>query len=225
VKWLHPFLETISDDDVIVSLNYDCFLEGFLDFHEAWSPKDGYLHIDATPWGDSLPDNQRNIRILKIHGSESFRRSAFYDKPESVTIDLKINEQLFPRSGKNIHFGCNPDHGAYIIAPSFIKQFDLELQFLLVDAIRFAEHATNLIIIGCGLRPEDSYLGLVLSSFMNTKSWKKKRIFMVSPNASDAKQKYKKFWGREIFTERSLVAIDSGFESGLPRLNDALRQP
>jgi len=104
----------------------------------------------------------------------------------------------------------------------------VDLQFLLVEAIRCAERARNLIIIGCGLRPEDSYLWLVVSSFMNSKELEKKRIFIVSPNASDAKKKIKEFWGRKTWgrkarTEEKLFAIDSGFESGISRLNDALQ--
>jgi hypothetical protein len=153
VEWLCPFTEIISDNDVIISLNYDCFLEGFLDFHEAWSPKGGYHIIENALSDDSLPGNQRNIRILKIHGSESFRRSAFLDKPESITVGLRINSALFPRSGKNIDFGCRPDDGAYVIAPSFTKQFNLELQYLLLDATRFARVARNLIIIGADCAP------------------------------------------------------------------------
>jgi hypothetical protein len=223
VEWLRPLTRTISDNDVIISLNYDCFLEGFLDFHEAWSPKGGYHIIKSTIWDDSLPDNQRNIRILEIHGSESFRQSAFLDKPESLTIGLRINSDLFPRSGMNIDFGCRPDDGAYVIAPSFTKQFNLELQYLLLDATRFARAAKNLIIIGCGLRPEDSYLWLVLTSFMHTPKWKKKRTFIVSPHASEIKKRIENFWGRKIFTQQNLVAIDLGIESGISRLNDALR--
>jgi SIR2-like domain len=224
VAWLHPFLQTVSENDVIISLNYDCFLEGFLDFHGAWSPKDGYGVIPNAMLDDSLPDNQRNIRVLKIHGSESFRLVPFYDKPESMTLGAIINEALFPRSGKNKHFGYRADAGPYVIAPSFMKQFMVELQFLLIDAIRFAESARNLSIIGCGLRPEDGYLWSVLTSFMNTGAWEKKRTFIVSPRASDTKEKLKKFWAnRNIFTQRNLVAIDSGFKSGISRLNDALQ--
>jgi hypothetical protein len=129
VEWLRPFIQTISDNDVIISLNYDCFLEGFLDFHGAWSPKDGYHIIGSQAWDDSLSDNQRNIRILKIHGSESFRRSAFLDKPELLTVGLKITSALFPKSGLNKEFGCRPDAGAYVISPSFTKQFNLELHY------------------------------------------------------------------------------------------------
>jgi hypothetical protein len=223
VEWLRPLTQIISDNDVIISLNYDCFLEGFLDFHSAWSPKGGYHIITSAPWDDSLPDNQRNIRILKIHGSESFRRSAFFRKPNSLTVGLEINEALFPRSGKNVHFGCSPDDGAYVIAPSFTKQFNVELQCLLLDSTRFARAAKNLIIIGCGLRPEDNYLWLVLTSFMQNPWWKRKRTFIVNPHASDTKQRIENFWGRKIFDHHNLIAIDSDFQSGIFRLHNALR--
>jgi hypothetical protein len=170
VKWLHPFLQTISNNDVIISLNYDCFLEGFLDSHKAWSPNGGYGVIQNAGVGldDSPLDNPRGIRILKIHGSESFRLVPFHNKPESLTVGAVINEALFPRSGKNKDFGYSPrlDTRPYVIAPSFMKQLMVELQFLFVEAIRCAESARNLIIIGCGLRPEDSYLWSVLTSFM-----------------------------------------------------------
>lgn len=221
VEWLRPLTQIISDNDVIISLNYDCFLEGFLDFHNAWSPKGGYHIITSAPWDDSLPDNQRNIRILKIHGSESFRRSAFLDKPESLTVGLKINSALFPRSGLNKEFGCHPDDGAYVISPSFTKQFNLELQYLLLDATRFARVAKNLIIIGCGLRPEDSYLWLVLTSFMKSPRWEKKRTFIVSLRASETNKRIENFWGRKIFDHQNLIAIDSDFQSAISRLHDA----
>jgi hypothetical protein len=223
VKWLHPLRRIISDNDILISLNYDCFLEGFLDFHEAWSPKGGYHIVENALSDGSLPDNQRNVRILKIHGSESFRRSAFLDKPESLTVGLRINAALFPRSGKNIEFGCRPDDGAYVIAPSFTKQFNLELQYLLLDATRFARAARNLIIIGCGLRREDSYLWLVLTSFMHNPRWKTKRTLIIGPHASETKKRIENFWGRKIFNQRNLVAIDLDLKSGISRLEEALR--
>ena len=138
---------------------------------------------------DSPLDNPRNIRILTIHGSESFRLVRFENERESMSVGAIINEQLFPRSGKNKRFTYRGEVGPYVIAPSFRKQFMVDLQFLLVEAIRCAERARNLIVIGCGLRPEDNYLSLVVSSFMNSKELEKKRIFIVSPNASDAKRR------------------------------------
>jgi hypothetical protein len=227
VEWLRPFLQTIGDKDVIISLNYDCFLEGFLDSHQAWTPNDGGYGVieNASKYLDDSPlDNPRGIRMLKIHGSESFRLIPFHDKPESMTIGAVFDAALFPVSGKHKDFRYMNDAGPYVIAPSFMKQFIVELHYLLIDAIRSAESARNLIIIGCGLRPEDNHLWSVMSSFTNGKEWQKKRIFVVSPHASDVTEKIKEFWAdRSIFTEQNLSAIDSGLESGLPRLNDALQ--
>jgi hypothetical protein len=142
-----------------------------------------------------------------------------------MTIGAVFDDTLFPTSGKNKDFGYMNDAGPYVIVPSFMKQFMVELHCLLVDAIRSAKSARNLIIIGCSLRPEDNHLWLVMSSFLNGKEWQKKRIFVVSPHASDVKERIEKFWAnRSIFTERNLVAIDSGFESGLPQLNVALQE-
>jgi len=137
---------------------------------------------------------------------------------------LRINEALFPRSGKNIDFGCKPDAGAYVIAPSFTKQFNLELEYLLLDATRFARAARNLVIIGCGLRREDSYLWLVLISFMHNRRWKKKRTVIVRPHASETTTRIENFWGRKIFDQQNLVAIDLGLECGISKLGEALRK-
>jgi hypothetical protein len=225
VEWLHPLTRIISDHDVIISLNYDCFLEGFLDSRAAWSPKGGYHTIDADSlWNDSLPNNSRDIRILKIHGSESFRQAPILNKPELMTVHVAIDPGLFPRSGKDKHFGVIQDAGPYVIAPSFMKQFMVELQYLLVDAIRFAESARNLIIIGCGLRPEDNYLWLVLTSFMRHPQWKKKRTFIAnSKSSSETATRLKKFWGVSIFDEKNLVLFQSDFKSEIGALERALR--
>ncbi len=222
VPWLHPFIALLADNDVIVSLNYDCFLEGFLDFHGAWSPKGGYHRI-RNPLDDSLPDNSRNIRILKLHGSESFRAAPFFDKPDSVCVSVEISPDLFPRSAKHSHFGGGINSYPYIIAPSFVKQFVFELQYLMLDAIRFARDASNLTVIGCGLRPEDNHLWLVLTSFLKTPLWRNKRLFIVSPSASQIGDRIKKFIGGNVFSETNLVCLNSGLREALPALNERLR--
>jgi hypothetical protein len=222
VPWLEPLLQTLSNNDVILSLNYDCLIEGFLDFHHMWSPRGGYDLI-RHPMDDSLPLNDRNIRILKVHGSENFRLSPVYDKREWAVVGLEINSSLFPRSGKNRNFGGGLDGVPHLIAPSFTKQFGVELQHFLLEAIRSARVARNLVIIGCGLRWEDSHLWLVLTNFMKCSRWKRKRTIVVDPNASELSERISRFWCRDVFTESSLVPIDSGLQEALPRLRDLLR--
>jgi hypothetical protein len=61
---------------------------------------------------------------------------------------------------------------------------------------------------------------------MKNKEWKEKRIFIVSPDASGTEQRIEEPWGAHggIFAKENLIIpIDSGFESGLSRLNDALQ--
>jgi len=221
--WLHPFLSLVEDNDVIVSLNYDCALEGFLDYHGAWSPKGGYVRI-YNALDDSLPENSRNIRILKVHGSESFRLAHFIDKPEFVSVAVEINPDLFPRSGAHSRLGGGIDSRPYIIAPSFVKQFALELDYLILDAIRFAREAENLVLIGCGVRPEDNHLQLVLTSFLKTPRWKQKKLFVVSPGAADVAERIRRFFSRKIFEHGNLVCLTAGLKEALPDLCIRLKQ-
>ena len=134
--------------------------------------------------------------------------------PSASTPEMDLNcQELMP----------DPYIPPYVIAPSFTKQFNVELQCLLLDAMRFARVASNLIIIGCGLRPEDSRLWLVLTSFSYNRRWRKKRTLIVSPHASKTKERIETFWGRKIFNQQNLVAIDLDFKSGISRLENALR--
>jgi hypothetical protein len=98
----------------------------------------------------------------------------------------------------------------------------VELEYLLLDATRFARTARNLVIIGCGLRREDSYLWLVLTSFMHNSRWKKKRTIIIGPHASGTKKRIENFWGRKIFDQQNLVAIDLGLECGISQLAEML---
>lgn len=222
VPWLKPFLEILLDNDIVVSLNYDCFLEGYLDFHGAWSPRDGY-HVIKNMLDDHLPKNDRNIRILKIHGSENFRLSSYADKPQSKTLSFEIDPDLFPRSGKGSYIGGGVSSWPYVIAPSFAKMFGVDIQYLLLDSIRFAKIAKNLVIIGCGLRAEDSHIWQVLTSFMHNRSWEKKRTIIVSPNASELRERISDYWGVSIFNDRNLIAINSGLEPAMIELKDHLQ--
>ena len=64
--WLKTFaLNILRQNDVIVSLNYDCFLEGVLDSLGVWSPNGGYARINNF-LTDSFPKNPKNIQIYKI---------------------------------------------------------------------------------------------------------------------------------------------------------------
>jgi len=58
--WLEKFSkELLNENDSIISLNYDCILEGVLDHFGVWTPRDGYARIDAFPTDTILPNPKR----------------------------------------------------------------------------------------------------------------------------------------------------------------------
>jgi hypothetical protein len=168
-NWLKDFAtQVFMDNDTIVSLNYDCFLEGLLDRHRIWTPAKGYACIEGGGLGSSVGQikNPKNIMIYKIHGSENFHTCGM-ESPDidHREIDLPIDPDIYPESGKNSHIGVG-DHKPYIIAPSFVKIPYPQIRHMIVEAINAACIAKNFIIIGCGLRPEDPHLWLLLTGFI-----------------------------------------------------------
>lgn len=164
--WLKAMaLELFGPNDIIVTLNYDCSLEGLLDHYEVWSPNGGYVEI-ANFSQNECPENPKNVRIAKIHGSENFRLCSMLQDKDRKYVSFEINGAIYPRSGKNRAFTEGIDPEAYIIAPSFVKIPHSQIEVMMVEALCAVAKAKNFIIIGCGLRPEDSFLWLLLTSFL-----------------------------------------------------------
>ena len=118
-SWLETFaLNVLDQNDAIVCLNYDCFLEGALDSLGVWSPNGGYARINNFLTA-SFPKNPKNIEIYKIHGSENFIESSVIGKnPKQTAIGFLSNPSIYPRSSAHSHFGGGAkDPEPYIIAP------------------------------------------------------------------------------------------------------------
>jgi hypothetical protein len=175
--WFTAFAKTIlKNNDSIVSLNYDCFLEGALDNFEVWTPNGGYARVH-NPLTDSIPQNPKNIKIFKIHGSENFVESRVDLRKRSQTpIGYHIDGSIYPVSGAHSHLGGGADQPTpYIIAPSFVKIPHVDIAAMMLDLLKVAEAARNFVIIGCGMRLEDNFLvrykdnflWLLLTRFLN----------------------------------------------------------
>lgn len=180
--WLLDFMQgSFVKGDAAVSLNYDCLLEGLLDRCKLWSPYDGYGRTWAVKSVPSEP-NLSPVTVLKIHGSENFHRDAVHGTQTEQAISFTIDDSIFPVSGRLQHF-CLPGivSKKAIIAPSFVKVFPSALLCLMVEALDIAQKAETLVLIGCGLRPEDTFLYLLLWHFLGAT----KRIFIVDPDADD----------------------------------------
>ena len=98
---------------------------------------------------------------------ENFVESSVIGKNKNQTgIGFNINSSIYPKSGANSHLGggaLNPR--PYIIAPSFVKIPHAEIAAMMLDLLDIATKAKSLAIIGCGMRPEDSFLRLLITRF------------------------------------------------------------
>ena len=217
--WLLDFIQgAFVEGDAAVSLNYDCLLEGLLDRCKLWSPYDGYGRSCPVKSVTTEP-NLSPVTVLKIHGSENFHRDAVPRTQIDRQFYFTINESIFPVSGHLQNF-CprGRDSSEAIIAPSFVKVFPSALLCLMVEAMDIAQKAETLVLIGCGLRPEDTFLYLLLWHFIKDT----KRIFILKHKASDL--------GRRIsdtleYDVTSIVhPIDKSLEDGWSDLTMELKK-
>jgi hypothetical protein len=223
-SWLETFALTILDqNDAIVCLNYDCFLEGALDSLGVWSPNGGYARIN-NPLTDSFPKNPKNIQIYKIHGSENFVESSVIGKnPKQTTIGFLSNPNIYPKSSVHSHFGGGAkDPQAYIIAPSFVKIPHVDIAAMMLDLLNVAEAAINLVVIGCGMRPEDNFLWLVLTRFLNKILEPRHRLIILSPSSEVIWKRISDYWVGDICSFSDVCLIPRGIEDGIHTLASAI---
>lgn len=221
LPWLAQFVDGVfNSGDVVISLNYDCVLEGALDCRGKWSPKGGY----GSPFGAPPVDDKFSkspVTVLKIHGSASFAIAPYADKPDANAVNFVFDEHFFPRSARNAHFGYGAGTGSpYLIAPSYVKIPTVEMTYLMLDALSASATATNLVIIGSALRPEDGFLTVLLTNFLRQPSWRTRRVFIVDPAANSICSRLKKFWGVDVSSQ--IVPIEGCLEACVPALVESL---
>lgn len=92
--WLAQFIDGVfTRGDVVISLNYDCVLEGALDCRGKWSPKGGYgSAFDDRIRGDDF--SKSPVSVLKIHGSASFVIAPYGRKPEASAVNFVFDERF-----------------------------------------------------------------------------------------------------------------------------------
>lgn len=218
--WLGTFAtELLGQDDAIITLNYDCFLEGLLDHCNVWTPNGGYNGVDNILVEARL--NPKGIVIYKIHGSEHFRVSAVTDRPEQDAIAYEFDESIFPVSGAHSHFGGGIDSRPYVIAPSFVKLPHRQIAMMMLKVLEFAGRAHNLVIIGCGLRREDSFLWLLLSRFLARRD--EKHLVLVDPAAASISDRIYRYWIGDLQRHTQVSLLPCGLESSLIMLSGVLK--
>lgn len=220
--WLTQFVDGVfTSGDVVISLNYDCVLEGVLDCRGKWSPKGGYGSPFNHPPVREDEFSKSPVTVLKIHGSASFVIAPYADKPDASAVNFVFNEHFFPRSGKNTDFGYGAGTGrTYLIAPSFVKIPTVEMTYLMLDTLNASATAANLVIIGSALRPEDGFLTVILTNFLRQPSWQTRRVFIVDPDANAISCRLKKFWGVDVSSQ--IVPIEDRLEACVSSLVESL---
>lgn len=223
--WLETLAKKLfKDSDAIITTNYDCFLEGLLDYYKLWHPGDGYVNV----YDPRIPTNRKNpkgIKFYKIHGSENFRECKEFDGkgPTGKTIiGFIVRKGVYPLSGKNTNVGWAEEHcGKYIIAPSFVKIPHFQIADIVNKAVEVAKTTQNMVIIGSSLRDEDIFLRLILTGFVNYRAQNKKKLIIVDPKACAILEKIKIFCVGS--TEQiNLVSISKKIEEGLGDLINLL---
>ncbi len=218
--WLLPFINKVFEKgDVVVSLNYDCLLEGALDRCKLWSPVEGYGRSGAIA---SVPTRSppSPVRVLKIHGSENFHRDRIVDSQPNTSFSFTVDESIFPLSGKLRHFCPSNAHSSpAVIAPSFVKIFPSSLLSVFLEALDVAKQASTIVLIGCGLRREDAFLYLLLWHFIRIS----KRIVIVDPFATGIGKRLSGTFEYDI--GRLVHAINSPLSDGWEKLAMTLKTP
>jgi hypothetical protein len=220
--WLtHLVDEAFRSDDVVISLNYDCVLEGALDCRGKWSPRGGYGF--ENPLVSNNDFSTSPVTVLKIHGSASFRSVPYRDKPEAHSVEFVVNERFFPRSGKNKDFGWRMKAAAnhpYLIGPSYVKVPRVRISYLMLDALAASAKAKNLVILGSALRPEDGFLTLIVTNFLHQPSWQTRRIIIVDPLATSIGDRLENYWGVNVSSQ--IVPMEALLETSVTPLVKAI---
>jgi hypothetical protein len=215
-KWLKRFAEEVlQPNDAIVSLNYDCLLEGALDSYGVWTPNGGYYYVTTHPHS-TIPKNPNGLLLYKLHGSVSFKESPVLKTTNQTGIGVIITEELFPVSGKlHYHDFGGPNAPTYLIAPSFVKIQHHDIRRIMLEVLKIAESSSRLVIIGCGMRPEDSFLRLMIASFYKQRE---KRLTIVDPEPYRIKNAINESWKGDggVFLDPKLIA--GGIETAIDEL-------
>ena len=214
--WLAKFVDdVVVPGDVVINLNYDCLLEGALDCRGKWSPNGGYGSSITHPLTSDFPKSP--ITVLKIHGSSSFVIAPIIGESAAQAVSFVFDEHFFPCSARNTHFGYGAGTGRpYLIAPSYVKIPTVEIDYLRIDALEAASSASNLVVIGTSLRPEDPFLRLLITGFLRHRSWRSRRLVVVDPVAGEIRNRIREFWGVDVSNQ--LVPINETIEGAVDLL-------
>lgn len=158
VPLLRDFVKQIPTDACVLTLNYDCVLDQGLWLSKRWDPRGGY-HLSSFPSLDNKNASKDRILLLKLHGSCNFKD---VEKGQNYP-----NVEISPRIFRDINSNINGDDSdtPHVLVMSYVKQFRNGIMRLWRKAIDALNEAEKLIIVGCSLREEDTFLRFALYHF------------------------------------------------------------
>jgi hypothetical protein len=200
------FGEKLRCNDIIITFNYDVFLEQYLcEKLKIWSPFGGYgpiVRCEVPSNHGNENSNKKNIIILKPHGSINFIEVPILDinKEEYTWIGLEIRQEIFPSLNCNISYGLGQGSCALILPTYFQQSFPvqfLKLYHLAEELIK----KTKKIIIGYSLPPEDAKANELFSFIEPNKYIENREILIINGNDSEITKKRieKMIWLRPNF--------------------------
>jgi hypothetical protein len=218
---LKKFISTIPKNSHILSLNYDCILDQGLYLAGRWSPFGGYCY-PTFPHSRNENDSKDRILLLKLHGSCNFR-----DAEEGQEyFNIEINNGIFPR----IHVDLNTRNSVFndkshILVMSYIKQFHNGIMLLWRRAISALRNAEKLVIIGCSLREEDSFLRFALYHFGMKENTEKFFIEIIDKGEDNCKKIKEKVMRLVAYPDKQKVNLfNKGLEGYLKRHTNTIQR-
>ena len=159
--------KALTDDDAIITLNYDTMLDSAL-HRRGWDPKKGYAikgNVEKKINWKVLPEVEPplKVKLLKLHGSMNWfvkgqtkdLKKVFASKPVKITA---------PRQNEI------SGHIRQIVPPLYGKIFEhTHWQSLWTDAFRLLCAADVLVVVGCSLVDTDFHLRALFSQVARTR--------------------------------------------------------
>ena len=104
----------------------------------------------------------------------------------------------------------------YVIAPSYVKVPKVQIAYLILEVLSESANANKLLIIGSAIRKEDSFLSLIVTTFLHHPSWKERKIIILDPQAESIGEKLKNYWGVNVADQ--IVPVSAYLQDSIENL-------
>ena len=213
--YLHNALGKLSEDDIVITTNWDTLAERVLLDQGRWLPTDGYgfnVQINSGPlWPKDRQERlvgSSKIKILKLHGSTGW----FLNADGSGTIYLRHDNYLqyfVPPGHAEIHDiespgpGAGPNRHPVVVFPSYLKRLENEvLQAIWNQAARALYSASQITFVGYSLPGADVAIRALLNPIRQRLADKTCSVTTVVSNDSEAELRWKCFLGPDVTVVR-----------------------